>query len=77
MKHILIFSFYTYTDYNSKFIKIILFLFSFSFSFTINALFFNEKALHKIYEDQGKYNFIYQILTILYSTIIILLLLIL
>ena len=69
-KHILIFSFYTYTDYNSKLIKIILFLFSFSLSFTINALFFNKATLHKIYEDQGKYNFIYQIPNILYSTII-------
>ena len=70
MKHILIFSFYTYTDYNSKYIKIILFLFSFSLSFTINALFFNDTTLHKIYEDKGEYNFIYQIPNILYSTII-------
>ena len=70
MKHILIFSFYTYTDYNSKYIKIILFLFSFSLSFTITALFFNDTTLHKIYEDQGEYNFIYQIPNILYSTII-------
>ena len=70
MKHILIFSFYTYTDYNSKFIKIILFLFSFSLSFTINALFFDDTILHKIYEDKGEFNFIYQIPNILYSTII-------
>ena len=70
VKHILIFSFYTYTDFNSKFIKIILFLFSFSLSFSTNALFFNDTTLHKIYEDQGEYNFIYQIPNILYSTII-------
>ena len=70
MKHMLIFTFYTYTDYNSKFIKIILFLFSFSLSFTINALFFDDKTLHKIYEDKGEFNFIYQIPNILYSTII-------
>ena len=70
MKHILIFTFYTYTDYNSKIIKIILFLFSFALYFTINALFFNDKTIHKIYEDHGKFNFIYQIPKILYSTII-------
>ena len=70
MKQILIFTFYTYTDYNSKIIKIILILFSFALYFTINALFFNDKTLHKIYEDQGKFNFIYQIPNILYSTII-------
>ena len=70
MKHILIFTFYTNTDYNSKLIKIILFLFSFSLYFTINALFFNDSIFHKIYEDNGKFNFIYQIPNILYSTII-------
>ena len=70
MKHILIFTFYTNTDYNSKLIKIILFLFSFTLHFTINTLFFSDSILHKIYEDNGKYNFIYQIPNILYSTII-------
>ena len=70
IKHILIFTFYTNTDYNSKKIKIILFLFSFSLYFSINALFFIDNTIHKIYEDQGKYDFIYQIPIILYSTII-------
>ena len=70
MKHILIFTFYTYNDYNSKIIKIIIFLFSFALFFTINTLFFNDTTLHKIYEDQGQFNFIYQIPNILYSTII-------
>jgi uncharacterized membrane protein len=68
--HILIFTFYTNTDYNSKIIKIILFLFSFALYFTINGLFFNDETLHKIYEDQGNFNFIYQIPNILYSSII-------
>ena len=68
--HILIFTFFTNTDYNSKIIKIILFLFSFALYFTINALFFNDKTLHKIYDDQGNFNFIYQIPNILYSFII-------
>ena len=57
-KHIFIFTFFTNTDYNSKIIKIILFLFSFSLYFTVNALFFNDSTLHKIYEDLGRYNFI-------------------
>ena len=70
MKHILIFTFYTNNDYNSKYIKIILFLFSFSLHFTINTLFFNDQIFHKIYEDQGDFNFIYKIPYILYSTII-------
>ena len=69
-KHILIFTFYTNSDYNSKIIKIILFLFSFSLFLTVNALFFNDSNMHKIYEDLGKFNFIYQLSNILYSTII-------
>ena len=69
-KHILIFSFYTNSDYNSQSIKIILFLFSFSLYFTINALFFTDTTIHKIHVDQGKFNIIYQIPIIIYSTII-------
>ena len=69
-KQIIIFTFYTSDDYNSKIIKISLFLFSFSIYFTINALFFNDSTMHNIYEAKGSYNFIYQIPIILYSTII-------
>ena len=69
-KQTILFTFYNKADYNSKIIKIILFIFSFSLFFTINALFFDDATLHKIYEDQGRFNFIYQIPKILYSTII-------
>ena len=68
-KHILIFSFYT-NDYNSKIIKITLFLFSFTLLYTVNSLFFQDSTMHKIYEDYGAFDFIYQIPQILYSTII-------
>ena len=70
MKQLIIFTFYTNTDYNSKLIKISLFFFSFAFYYTINALFFNEEALHHIYENKGAFNFIYQIPQIFYSSII-------
>ena len=69
-KQLIIFTFYTSDDYNSKIIKMSLFLFSFSLYYTINALFFDDSTMHKIYEDEGSYNFIYQIPHILYSTII-------
>ena len=36
----------------------------------MTALFFNDATMHKIYEDNGKFNFIYEIPKILYSTII-------
>ena len=69
-KNLLIFSFYTYKDYNSKIIKICLFLFSFSLYYSINALFFTDATMDKIYESSGAFDFIYQIPQILYSTII-------
>jgi hypothetical protein len=69
-KHLLIFSFYPSNDNNSKIIKICLFLFSFSTLYIINALFFTDKTMHKIYVDNGIFNFIYLIPKIIYSTII-------
>ena len=68
--HPLTFSFVPLNDYNSPLIKKFLFFFSFSLDFTINTLFFTDDTMHKIYEDKGKYNFLYQLHQILYSTII-------
>ena len=70
INHIFIFTFFHDKDYNSKVIKIFLLIFSFSLNLTINALFFNDETMHKIYKDHGTFNFIYQLPQILYSTII-------
>ena len=59
--HLVIFCFFPQNDYNSQIIKIFLFFFFFSVHFTVNALFFNDDTMHKIYKDEGKFNFIYQI----------------
>ena len=69
-KHSIIFSFYTNTDYNSKIIKIDLFFINFLMYYTINALFFSDNTMHKIYEDEGSFNFIYQLPQIFYSSLI-------
>ena len=69
-KQLIIFTFYTKTDYNSHLLKIILFLISFALFYTVNALFFNDSTMHQIHEDKGAFNFIYQIPQILYSTLI-------
>ena len=69
-KHILLFSFCYIDDYNSRIIKILLFLFTFIIYFTINALFFNDSTMHKIYIDNGKYNILYQMPQIIYSSLI-------
>ena len=68
--HPIMFSFSSYKDYNSRIIKMFLFFFSFSLDFTVNALFFSDETMHKIYQDKGEYNFLYQIPQIIYSTLI-------
>ena len=67
IKHPLLFTFFSIKDYNPKIIKIDLFLLSFSIYYVVNALFFNESIIHKIYEDKGNYNISYMIPIILYS----------
>ena len=69
-KHIFFFSFLLNNDYNSKVIKIFLFFFNFTIYYFVNALFFDDKTMHKIYEDGGSFNFVYQIPQILYSSIV-------
>ena len=69
-KQVIIFTFYIYNDYNLKIIKISLFIFSFASYYSVNAIFFTDYTMHKIYEDQGNFNFIYQLPQIIYSSLI-------
>jgi hypothetical protein len=70
MKHLIIFTFLVNDDYNIFLSKLGLFIISFSLYLTVNAIFFSDSSIHKLYEEKGKYNYIYQIPKILYSTII-------
>ena len=69
-KHLLFFSFCPSFDYNSQIIKIFLFFFNFIFSFFVNALFFDDDTMHKIYEEKGTFDFIYNIPQTLCSSLI-------
>ena len=69
-KQLFIFTFCSFDDYNSGVIKKFMFFLSFALHYTVNALFFNEDNMHQIYEDEGKYNFGYQIPYIIISAII-------
>jgi len=69
-KHLILFTFFLYNDYNSIIIKLCLFFFSFSVFYAINALFFNDSILHEIYEEGGKFNFIFQLPQMIYSSLI-------
>ena len=57
------------SDYNSRSIKIYLCLYNFGLSFTVNALFFDDDTIEKIFEDAGKFNLLYQIPQIIYSSV--------
>ena len=69
-KHSLIFSLFYSNDYNSRIIKIDLFFINFVIYFTVNAFFFDDNTMHRIYQDKGKFDFIYQLPQIIYSSII-------
>ena len=69
-KHLIFFAFFPTDDYNLTTAKISLFLLSFSLFFAINGFFFSDKTMNKINENKGKFNILFQIPQILYSTII-------
>ena len=59
IKHPLLFAFCPIKDYNTMIIKLCIFLLSFDIYYVINFAFFNEKVIHKIYEDGGKFDILY------------------
>lgn len=68
--HIIIFTFFSYNDYNSQIIKISYFFFSLALFYTTNAVFFNDSTMHRIKEDGGSFNIVYQLPQIVYSSLI-------
>ena len=70
IKNLFLFSFFPNHDYNSRIIKIFLFFFSFYADLTVNALYYDDDTMHQIYEDKGKFNFLYQLPQIVVSSLI-------
>ena len=69
-KHNLVFSFCKTDDFNSRIIKMNLFFVSFAIYVNVNALFFDKNKLRNIYINKGKFDFIYDLPIILYSSLI-------
>ena len=67
--HSLFYVFYN-KDHNSKIIKITIFIFQLSSDITVNALFFTDTSMDKLYINHGTYNIIYQFPKIIYSSLI-------
>ena len=59
IKHPLLFGFCPLKDYNSMIIKLCIFLLSFDIYYVVNFIFFDEKAIHKLYENGGNFDIIY------------------
>ena len=69
-KQLILFTILPADDYNLYSLKLALFVLSFSLYFSINGLFFTDSVMHKIYASGGKFDFIYQIPQIIYSSLI-------
>ena len=69
-RHPLISAFLPNNDYNPIAIKISLLFFIFALSLFVNSLFFTDGTMHKIVEDEGIFNFVYNLPITIYSTII-------
>ena len=67
---IILFTFIPTNDYNLVSLKMALFILSLSLEITINGFFFTDNTMHQIHENNGKFDLIYQIPQILYSSII-------
>jgi hypothetical protein len=69
-KHILLCIFMPSNDYNLVTMKMGLFIFYFCLNFTVNAFFFTDETMHKIYKDKGMFNILIQLPSIFYSNLI-------
>ena len=69
-KHNLMFALLNKNDYNSIMIKIDLFFIGFSIDYIVNALFYTDDTMHKIYKSKGVFDLETQLPIIVYSTII-------
>ena len=69
-QHSLICSIFNNDDYNSGIVKIDLFVIGLAIEYIVNALFYNDDTMHKIYEDKGLFDLETQLPIAFYSTII-------
>ena len=69
-KQLILFTFIPTNDYNIIHLKIALFIVSFALYLSINAFFFNDETMHKLYKNNGIYNILSRIPQIIYSSLI-------
>ena len=70
LRQLIIFTFFSFNDFNFFIIKLIAFLLLLSLNLAYNAIFFFDKIIDKIYDNKGKYSLKTQILNILICSLI-------
>ena len=68
--HLILFTFLPSNDYNAFSLKVSLFIVSISLYITINAFFFSDTTMHKVYLNNGVFNLMHQIPQLFYSSFI-------
>ena len=68
--HLFIFTFFATNDFNLIYVKIARFALEITTNIAMNALFFSDQSMHKIYLNYGKYDLVQQIPQIIYSSLI-------
>ncbi len=68
--HLILFIFLPSNDYNAFSLKVSLFIVSISLYITINAFFFSDTTMHKVYLNNGVFNLMHQIPQLFYSSFI-------
>ena len=69
-EHIILFTFFSWNDYNILYVKFAKFIFLICQDLAMNVVFFSDESMHKLYLTYGEYNFIQQIPQTIYSTIV-------
>ena len=69
-EHLIIFTFFSWNDYNIFAIKLSKFFYSICTDMALNMFFFSDESMHNVYESGGIYNFFEQLFQMVISVII-------
>ena len=69
-EQLIMFTFLSWNDYNLFYVKLARFLALFCFEMVMNSLLFADETIHKLYLEEGKYNFGQALPQIIYSLLL-------
>jgi len=69
-EHLILFTFFNWNDFNIFSIKLSKFFFSLCSDMAFNVIFFSDESMHNVYASGGSYDFIGQLIQMIYSTIV-------